>query len=274
MKRKLLALLPVMALVACGAKGTPLTKEELIEKAGVMAAAQETIETPTEFKYVDTLTQESNYGDSFEMKRTIILDDQYASYELSMKMGEESSTMAFYAFVKSGDFYIAMDAEGTKQYQKTQIPEGEEITAELLDGLLGMITGEGETVSGSLDFKGDLLLDAESINNIFLTDEEAAAEGFTSYEVYASTKGEGHLKFGVTAEMGPVELLGFEGEIEESYEWKNNLLVSYVSDLTTSADNGDGTVSTDRMYQEITISYSVKASAPSLSGYTEVTAAE
>jgi hypothetical protein len=271
MKRKLLALLPVMALVACGAKETPLTKEELIEKAGAIATAQETIETPTEFKYVDTLVQESNYGDSFEMTRTIILDDQYASYEMLVKMGEQSSTMAVYAFVKSGDFYLAMNMEGQKQYQKTEIPEGQEITSELLDQLLGMVSGEGTTISGSLDFKGDLLLDATSINNIFLTDEEAAAEGFTTYEPYASTKGEGHLKFGVKAEMGPVELLGFEGEIEETYEWKNNLLVSYVSELTTTSDNGDGTFATDRMYQKTTISYSVKASAPSLSGYQEVT---
>jgi hypothetical protein len=121
------------------------------------------------------------------------------------------------------------------------------------------------------DFFCSLLLEEESINNVFQYEDPtvAAADGFTSVKLHASSKGEGHLKYGLDAEIGPVETLGMEGTIKEEYEWKNNLLVAYTSVMHTEMPASEEITYISDLAQKETIKYSgVSIKLPKISEFT------
>jgi hypothetical protein len=101
-------------------------------------------------------------------------------------------------------------------------------------------------------------LEEESINNVFKYEDPAVAaeEGFISVKLHANSKGEGHLSYGLVAEMGPVETLGFEGTVKEEYEWKNNLLVSYTSFMRTEMPASEEITYISEISEKLTIKYS------------------
>jgi hypothetical protein len=129
--KKLLTLLPVLALTACGS-GKSLTTAELIETAAGILAAQETIETPTEFMQVVTQTQSEDYGEGAEtssLKKVVALKGD-AMYFEQVSDGE---TIKAWSYVDGNTWYIALDDGTNKMYTPTEIPEGKYVPTTGLD---------------------------------------------------------------------------------------------------------------------------------------------
>ena len=274
--KKLLTLLPVLALAACGG-AKPLTQEQAVERANQILAAQESItEVPSTFKVVEHFDQVNVDGETTEttdITNTIVVANQFVSFSQHAQIvGEQSvaQDLTVWAYVKDNAVTLAVSQDGVGRYMSQEIPAGVEIGTAELDSSVASLLGEESLLADyDLDYfkTPDLLA---GVANLWLTEEEIAATGFQTYEVHASSKGEGHIAL---AREGGVSMTE-EGitmaiEVTEEYVFNNNLLTSYVSYLSESMSM-EGYVSSSVTNETVTIAYSAKAAYPNLSTFTPV----
>lgn len=285
--KKLLMLVPVFALAACGAGAKELTKEEAKERANSILAAQaEITEVPDAYRFTTTsemvVTMDEEVSEEMRGQVSVTVADSFYNFHYTAEMSEGEETMAqelnIHAYVKDNAFIlaIAMEANGQSQkaYAQEEIPEGQEFGSDEVvatgSGLVGsLLKGAPTTLDLDTMFNQVIL---EGVENLFPTEEEITLLGLTSYTISAKSKGEGHLALESTYEMSYTEdgitstLVG-----SEKFVWENNLVVEIVADdvITESMEGFSMTMDT---YERTTIKYSAKASYPDLTGYTLETA--
>lgn len=283
--KKLLTLLPVLALAACGGAKS-LDQAQATERANAILAAQgEITETPSEYQVVEHVFYQDTYADGTveeqEMTNTTTVAENYVSFRQLYHYagGEETidQDLSVWCYVKDAKLTLAFEVNGAGQYLQMDVPEGAEVPAEALDANVAGSMGEESVVSEfdlSFFFNSTVL---EGISNLY--DEEVIEYmGFTTYEVTAKSTGEGNLTLAVDATMNEEMDLGegigvvtLTGEIKESYSWNNNLFTKYVSEMTSTSTNAEGTTTTI-VNDDTTVNYSVKAVYPDLSKFEQATA--
>lgn len=282
--KKLLTLLPVLALAACGGAKS-LDQAQATERANAILAAQgEITETPSAYQVVEHVFYQDTYADGTveeqEMTNTTTLAENYVSFrQVYHYAGEETidQDLSVWCYVKDAKLTLAFSVNGEGRYAQMDVPEGVEVPVEALDANVAGSMGE-ESVLSSFDlnffFNSTVL---EGISNLY--DEEVIEYmGFTSYEITAKSTGEGNLTLAVDAAINEEMDLGEYGgvvtlntELKESYSWNNNLFTKYVSEMTSTATNAEGT-STSIINDDTTVNYSVKAVYPDLSKFEQATA--
>ena len=283
--KKLLTLLPVLALAACGG-AKALDQTQATERANAILAAQgEITETPSTFQVVEHAFYQDTYADGTveeqEFTNTTTVAENYVSFRQVYHYagGEETidQDLSVWCYVKDAKLTLAFEVNGEGQYLQMDVPEGAEVPAEALDANVAGVMGEESVVSEfdlSFFFNSTVL---EGISNLY--DEEVIeAMGFTTYEITAKSTGEGNLTLAVEATMNEEMDLGeyggvvtLTGEIKESYSWNNNLFTKYVSEMTSTATNAEGTTTTI-VNDDTTVNYSVKVAYPDLSTFEQATA--
>lgn len=280
--KKLLMLVPVFALAACGAGAKELTKEEAKERANSILAAQaEITEVPDAYRFTTTSEMVTTIDEEVSEMRgqvSVTVANLFYNFHYTVEMSEGEETMAqelnIHAYVKDNAFILAIamtvDGQSQKAYGQEEIPEGQEFGNDEVvltgSGLVGNFLKDAPTTLDLDTMFNEVIL--EGVENLFLTDEEIALVGFTTYTVKASSKGEGHLALESTYEMS-YEEDGVTSSMvgSEKYVWNNNVIVEIVSDDVIS-ESMEGFSMTMDIYERTTIDYSAKPSYPNLSGYT------
>lgn len=262
--RKLLTLLPVLALCACGAKS--LTQEEAIQRANDILAAQEEItEIPATFTLAQTIESKETTNGVTQSGKTAanvaVAENYYHSkttYSAKTEEGSVDQGLELYVYIKGSVLVAAMkttlNGEVTAIKQETQIPEGAELP----------------TTDDYLEMAQEL--DGISIElSMFLMDSylESLEASYGSLDVgaslSASSSGEGHLRIDV--KMSVTEGI-YELSQAGHYEWKNNLFSSLSVTGVQKAKTEDLNYSSESKI-ELKINYNAKVTYPDLSQYTE-----